>query len=73
MKDECNFRFSNFLTSVLYNYLANSWFEKTLFSIVDLSCLSTVSDQAHVTAPPEVLALEDFLPKNIETNKVGPR
>ena len=57
----------------MYNCLANSWFEKTLFSIVDLSCLSMVSDQAHVTAPPEVLAPEDFLPKNIETNKVGPR
>ena len=54
--DYCTFRFSNFVRIGLCNSLANSWFDVILFSITDLHCLSTVSDQALVTAPPEALA-----------------
>ena len=65
MKDECTFCFSKFLVIGLGNSLANSWFGITLFYIADLSFLFTVFDQEHVTAPPEVLAPENFLSKKL--------
>ena len=48
-----------FVFQILANSLANSWFDIILF------CLSLVSDQESVTASPEVLALEEFLSKNL--------
>ena len=59
------FSFLNFLITGLCNSLATSGFGMILVSVTDLSCLSTISDQAHVTAPPEALAPEDYLFKNV--------
>ena len=69
LKDVCTFHFPGFPIICLSNYLPNSWFGIILFSVANLSCPSTVSDQGHVTAPPAVLAPEDFLSKKYKPMK----
>ena len=53
IKDECNFRFQNFVIIGLCNSSANCWLEIVLFSVTDSSCVTKVYDHARVTVSPE--------------------